>query len=93
MADRSSSAASISKTLSTKTDWIDWLAEVQSEATRLGLQTSLNHVMNGAAPHVAAAQAQKWRNLRKAVQDSVRDSAAEFLKDHEPNGMNAGQIK
>ena len=84
--------AKISKKLSQKSDWRDWFRDTEAEATRLGLLQNFRNGLNNVAPNVPANRQQHWRNLWKAILDSCKGSAESFLKDHDTNNMNAGQL-
>ena len=73
--------------------WVDYLARVKREATRLALYTVLNNAMAGVALGLPAVAAQKWRNFKEAILQSLGGGAAASVNAH-PNlpNLNAGEV-
>ena len=100
----SSEAKEISKKLNQKTDWREWQRAIRQEASRLGLlQHYSNVVDNGNANGIPGGNTtreenirQKWRNLKDAIQRSLKGSAQSFVNNRNNNGqvdaMDAGEL-
>jgi len=100
----SSDAKEISKKLGQKSDWREWQRAIRQEAGRLGLlQHYVNVVDNGVAHGIPGGNTnreenirQKWRNLKDAIQRSLKGAAQSFVNNRNNNGqvdaMDAGQL-
>lgn len=87
--------ATINATLSGHIGWTDWLEEVESEAMRMGVETAFTNAVAGNPPGIlanAVRQLQSYRNLTKAVKDSLKGPVRTYSRDHGGNLLTAGGI-